>query len=243
MTLAEIHPLERRILVGQHIGLDIAKGGLGPVVDGVVEGLDDFFLEMVRARMPLHDGFALGLGELGKSNAKHVHFDTGADERDDRMHALRDARRRVQRDRGPHFLDVALGDAVAAKEVASKVGAVDFEAVVRAGMRRGEAHVMKHRAGVKELGVEAEAAALAGKRTPIIDAARMMKEQRRLGVLDQLSHLPRQFAVGDDRTRDRFFTHSRPPNLSSSAARRFSKVRPRDRAPMAFAESSRICRA
>jgi hypothetical protein len=37
------------------------------------------------------DGFALGLGELGKRNAEHVHLDAGGNERDDRMHELRDA--------------------------------------------------------------------------------------------------------------------------------------------------------
>ena len=43
------------------------------------------------------NGFALGLCELGKSDAQHVHLDAGGDERDDGMHVLRDAGRRVQR--------------------------------------------------------------------------------------------------------------------------------------------------
>ena len=89
----------------------------------------------------------------------------------------------------------------------ASVGAVHLEAVVRAGMRGGEAHVVKHRAGVKQLGVEAQAAALAAQRAPVIDAARMIEQQRRFGVPDQLGDLPRQRAVGNGHTGDRWFTH------------------------------------
>lgn len=55
---------------------------------------------------------------------------------------------------------------MAAEEVASEVGAVDLEAVVRARMLRGEPHVVKHRACIEQFRIEAEAAALAGKSTP-----------------------------------------------------------------------------
>ena len=79
-------------------------------------------------------GFALGLGELGKGDAEHVHLDAGGNERDDGMHVLWDAGCRVQRDRGPDRLDVALGDAMAAEEVAGRIGAVHLEALIRAGI-------------------------------------------------------------------------------------------------------------
>ena len=58
--------------------------------------------------MCVHHRFALGLGELGKSDAEHVHLDAGGHQSDDRMHVLRDAGRRVQRDRGPDRLDILL---------------------------------------------------------------------------------------------------------------------------------------
>ena len=70
------------------------------------------------------------------------------------------------------------GYAMAAEEVTGSIGAVDLETLMRARMLRGEAHVVKHRAGVKQLGIEAEAAALAGKCAPVIDAARVVEQQR-----------------------------------------------------------------
>jgi hypothetical protein len=124
------------------------------------------------------DSLPLGIREVGKSDAEHVHLDAGGDERNDGMHVLRDAGRRVQRDRSPDRLDVPLGDAMGPEEVAGGVGAVHLEALMRARVRGGEAHVVEHGAGVKELGIEAEAAALAGERAPVIDAARVMEQQR-----------------------------------------------------------------
>ena len=106
-----------------------------------------------------------------------------ADERSDGMHVLRDAGCCVQCDCDPDRLDVLLGDAVAAEQVAGGAGAVHLKALMRARMFRGETHVMEHRTGVKELGIEAEAATLASGRAPVIDAARVMEQQRWLGIL------------------------------------------------------------
>ncbi len=78
----------------------------------------------------------------------------------------------------PDRLNVPLGDAMALEEVAGGVGPVHLEAVIRARVRGGKAHVVEHGAGVKQLGIEAEAATLAGERAPVIDAARVMKQQR-----------------------------------------------------------------
>src|SRR5260370_4587898 len=148
---AEILRPEGGILVGEHIGLDVAEGRVGLEVDGIVEGLDDLFLEAAGARVRVDNGFALGVGEVGKSDAEHVHLDAGGDERNDGMHVLRDAGGRVQRDCGPDRLDVLLGNAVGTEEVAGDVGAVHLEALMRARVRGGEAHVVEHGAGVKEL--------------------------------------------------------------------------------------------
>src|SRR5712671_8198743 len=159
---AEILGPKRWILVGEHVGLDIAEGRFRFEVDGIVEGLNYLFLEAAGARVDADNGFALGFREVGKSDAEHVHLDAGGNERNDGMHVLRDAWCRVQRDRGPDRLDVPLGDTMAPEEIAGDVGAVHLEALMRARMRGGKAHVVEHGAGVKEFGVEAEAAALAG---------------------------------------------------------------------------------
>ena len=52
------------------------------------------------------------------------------------------------------------------------------ETLLRARMRWSEAHVVEHGAGIKQLGIEAEAATLAGQRAPVIDAARVVEQQR-----------------------------------------------------------------
>jgi len=117
------------------------------------------------------------------------------------MHVRRDAGRGVQRDGGPDRLDLALGDTMTAEEVTGSIGAVDLEALMRARVREGKAHVVEHGAGVKELRIEAEAAALAGERAPVIDAARVMEQQRWLGIPDQFGNFTCEFAVRDDNTR------------------------------------------
>jgi hypothetical protein len=41
---------------------------------------------------------------------------------------------------------------------------------------------------------------LAGERAPVIDAARMMEQQRRLGILDQFGHFTCQFTIRNGNT-------------------------------------------
>src|SRR5260370_38187886 len=88
---AEILGSEGGILVSEHVGFDVAEGRLGLVVDAVVEGLDDLFLEAAGARVRAEDGFAFSLRELGKSDPEYVHLDAGGDERGDRQQVLRKA--------------------------------------------------------------------------------------------------------------------------------------------------------
>src|ERR1700723_3250674 len=195
---AKVSAVKMRFLVREDVSFNVAEGGLGLAMDAVVEGLDDLFLEAGRARVRVDNGFALGVGKLGICDTEDVHLDAGGDERDDRTHTLWDAGRRVQRDRGPDCLDIPLGDATAFEEIAGGVGAVHLEALVRAGMRGGEAHIVKHGAGVQELGIVAEATAVACKRTPVVDAARVMKQYRRLGISDQFRYFTSQLAVGND---------------------------------------------
>src|SRR5713101_574907 len=56
---AEVAAGEVRILVREHVGLDVAEGRLRLVLDAVVKGLDDVFLEMRSTRMCVHHRLAL----------------------------------------------------------------------------------------------------------------------------------------------------------------------------------------
>src|SRR5258707_11296588 len=62
---AEVAAMEVQLLVGDHIGLDVAEGRLRLVLDAVVERLDDVFLEMLGAWMGAHHGLALGVAVFG----------------------------------------------------------------------------------------------------------------------------------------------------------------------------------
>jgi hypothetical protein len=61
----------------------------------------------------------------------------------------------------------------------------------------GQAHVAKHRARMKQFGIESYPAMFASQSAPVIDAARMMEQQRRFGVSHQLRYFASELAVGN----------------------------------------------
>ena len=95
-----------RVLVGEHVGLDVAEGSVRLVLDAVVERLDDVFLEVAAARIRPHHRLALCVGEVGVGDTQHVHLYARRHQRNNRVHVLWNARRGVQRDRGPHRVDI-----------------------------------------------------------------------------------------------------------------------------------------
>jgi hypothetical protein len=103
----------------------------------------------------------------------------------------------------PDRIDVVLSDAATAEKVAGGVRAVDLETLVRAAVCRGQAHVVKHRPGVQELAIELEAMTLSGKRTPVVDAAGMVEQQSRFGILDELRYLAGEASVRNADSFDR----------------------------------------
>src|SRR3982074_2285220 len=110
---AEIAAPEGRILIRKNIGLHIAERRLRLVLNAVIEGLDDVLLEVIRTRVRTYDGLPLRIAVFGISQAKYVHFDARRQERDDRVHVLRDAGCCMQRDRCPDSVNLLPGDAVA----------------------------------------------------------------------------------------------------------------------------------
>src|ERR1700732_1106966 len=78
---AEIAAPESRVLVREHVGLDVAECRVGLVFDAVIERLDDVFLEMLGARMRVHDGFAFIVAVCGIAQPQHVHLDARGPQR------------------------------------------------------------------------------------------------------------------------------------------------------------------
>src|SRR6202040_3389201 len=111
----------------------------------------------------------------------------------DRVHVRGDARRRVQGDRGPDRFNILLMDSVASQEVTGGICAVNLEAFLRGAVLMRQAHVVEHRTCIKQFGIESQSATLACQSAPVIDAARMVKQQRRFGVLYQFSDFASEF--------------------------------------------------
>src|SRR4029077_5248683 len=61
---AEVASFEGRVLVGEHVGLHIAECSFRFVLDAVVEGLNDLLLEVIGARVGMHDSLALCIAVL-----------------------------------------------------------------------------------------------------------------------------------------------------------------------------------
>src|ERR1700737_366257 len=130
---AEIDLGEVRVLIREHVGVDVAEGRLRLVLVAVVEGLDDVFFETRATRMYVHHRLALRVAVFGISEPEHIHFDAGRHQSYDRVHVLGDARRRVQGDRGPDRFNVVLMDPVASQEVTGGICAVNLETFLRGG--------------------------------------------------------------------------------------------------------------
>src|SRR5258708_40045030 len=229
--------MEVRVLVGEDVGLDVAERRVRLMLDPIVEGLDDVLLEMRRAGIGRDHGLALRIREFLVGDTEHVHLDASGDEGDDRVHVHGDTRRRVQRDRGPDELYVALRDFAGLQEVARGVRAVDLEALGSAAVPACQAHVVEHRAGVEQLAVELQATPQAGQRAKIVNPARIVEEQFRLGITDKLRDLLAQLAVGDADPFDR--RHGAIPSVGANHSAAWSSLRPSAAAtPAPYARSA-----
>ncbi len=129
-------------------------------------------------------------------DAEHVHLDAGRHQRHCRPH-MPGTRRRVQRDRRPDILDVALADAVASEEIPRRIVAIDLEAQIGAAMGRHQPDVMEHGADIGAARDHRPSPCVPSERAPEEDAAAVVIEQAGLGVPHQLGGSPRQGAVGN----------------------------------------------
>jgi hypothetical protein len=83
----------------------------------------------------------------------------------------RNVGRGVQRYCGPNRVNFLLRYPMAAEEVTRGVRAVYLKALIAAAVPRRQPHVVEHRAGIEQIGIERQAASDAGQRTPIENAA------------------------------------------------------------------------
>ena len=72
-----------------------------------------------------------------------------------------DARRSVQGDRGPDRFNILLMDSAASQEITGGICAVNLEAFLRGAVLMRQAHVVEHRACIKQFGIESQSATLA----------------------------------------------------------------------------------
>src|SRR5690348_12571978 len=88
---AQVPALERGILEGEEVVVEGAEGAVGPVLQAVVEGIDDGVLEVVRAWPGGGDRLAFLVGKLVVRATGHVHARGDMQQRGLRMHELRNA--------------------------------------------------------------------------------------------------------------------------------------------------------
>lgn len=181
--------MEMRILIGKNIGFDVTERRLRPVLDTVVEGLEDIFLEVRWAWMRRNYGAALSVGELLVVDFENVHFHARGDKGDDRMHVRGDSGSRVQRDSCPDEIEIGLRDGARPQEVAGGVGAIDLETFVVAEILRGEPHIVEHGAGVEQLAIENEATSRSRKHSEMVDSAGMIEQQLGFGIANEFPDL------------------------------------------------------
>ena len=139
---------------------------------------------------------ALVVGKFIVGETQYIHLHTGRHQRDNRLLVLRNAGRRMQRDRVPHHIDLGFRNAVLVQEIACRVRAVHFETIGLAAVCRHEPHVMEHRADVEQFRVVLQLLALAGERAEQKDARRVIEEQIGFGVANQLRGVAGHLAVG-----------------------------------------------
>src|SRR5260370_18725277 len=111
------------------------------------------------------------------------------------MDVRRDAGGRMQRNGGPHFGDIALGDAMASEEVTRCVGAVHLEPVMRARVPARETHVVEHATGIENLVIETQPAPPPGDSAPVTHTAQMKEQQSRLCIPHERTSLAPEFAA------------------------------------------------
>ena len=110
-----------RVFVGHYIGKACAMGGLRPMLEAVVKGLQNVFRKLWWMWISRFDSAPLRVSEFVIAEAHEIHHDPFRSKRDDRVQMRGNSRRRVQCDRKPDSLDIKFRNAVALQEIACGV--------------------------------------------------------------------------------------------------------------------------
>jgi hypothetical protein len=102
---AKVGPFEFRVEQREHVVVHGSPGGLGLVAESIVKGVYDLLLEIIPSRMRLDYRLPVSIRYVKVTKSEDVHVDAGCDERHFRLLVPRDARRRVQRDGIPDYVD------------------------------------------------------------------------------------------------------------------------------------------
>jgi hypothetical protein len=89
--IAEVQAAELWILVGQDIRLHIAECRLRFVLDAVVKVLDNVLFKVLSTWIRGDNRIAIKVGEFRVGDSENIHLDPIGQERNHRMHLLRDA--------------------------------------------------------------------------------------------------------------------------------------------------------
>jgi len=193
MTLQKLRRWKCGILVREHVGIDVAEGQSPACACCVVEGLDDVFLKRALRGCACTTGLAASC--IRNKPVPSRPFDPGLTRvrRGCMCWGMPGVVARRSRSRPFQCLvDGLRGFAGSHGGIALSTSKRSW----RSNCADGQSHVVEHRAGVEQFGIELEAVALSGERAEVIDAAGMMEQQRSFRIAHQFSDGAGELAVG-----------------------------------------------
>jgi hypothetical protein len=194
---AKVPAVETGILIGHYVGEAGALGGLRPMLQAVVKGLQKVFRKSRWMRKSRFDSLALRIGEFVIAEAHQVHHYPFGSKCGDGVQMRGDSRRRVQRNRQPDFLDINFRNAMAPQEFSCGVRTIHLEAQTAFPEAGCQADIMEHGCRVEKLRIKSQPPTLSRQEAPKIDARGVLKQKVTLGIPNELRCFARQLAVGN----------------------------------------------
>lgn len=199
--LNEVSALIAGHVMSEYVRVDAAESAFRPVDISARERLQNARLE-VRAGVDGDDFGAFGVRDLVIPDPQDVGFDPCCHQCDLGRHELGNPGSGVQGDSLPHDVSTVACLPVRQKELAGCVSPVHFESQSRLLEPIREADVMEHRAGVEELEVHRESAALTHKCSEEEHAPRVVEEEVIFFGANEIGDVSNEGRVGDRHASD-----------------------------------------